>query len=153
LTWGNHRHHSLNSLLDGLSQTLMLSENVRAGYDAAKGTDWASAGPLYNSFFLSGYVCKNASCSSANVDYLKANDHAGGPWSFEAINAALTEPEGQAPWPSSYHLGGVHVLFADGRLHFLSENVAGPVYASLFSPQGTIVQGPLAQPVAGDDAY
>jgi hypothetical protein len=45
------------------------------------------------------------------------------------------------------------VVFCDGHIHFLNEDVDGGVYASLMSPQGTLVRGPLAQPLVADGSY
>jgi prepilin-type N-terminal cleavage/methylation domain-containing protein len=144
---GTVRHHSAESVLDGLSNTLMLAEGIRAGFDPNQPqTNWASPQGLRNSFFLSAYVCQDRTCSAGNVDYSRANSSAE-PYRFEAINAARDQAEGEAPWPSSYHIGGVSVVFCDGRMHFLSENVDGIVYACLVSPCGTQLHGPLAQPV------
>jgi len=151
---GPERHHSPDSVRDGLSNTLMLSENVRVGFDpySSKG-GWASPWPLHNSFFLSGYVCENLTCSPGSVDYSRANNQGQAPYRFEAINSSLDQAEGEAPWPSSYHPGGVHVVFADGHVNFLSENVEGGVYASLMSPRGSSIKGPLAQPILSADDY
>jgi len=41
----------------------------------------------------------------------------------------------------SFHTGGVHVLFADGSVHFLRENTDGAVFASLVSRGGEEVVG------------
>jgi hypothetical protein len=71
----------------------------------------------------------------------------------EAINGDLNQAEGEAPWLMSGHVGGAHVVFGDMRIHFLSEEVDGAVYASLMSPQGTLVRGPLAQPLVADGSY
>jgi prepilin-type processing-associated H-X9-DG protein len=144
----------MDTVVDGLSNTLMLSENVRAGYDpyAISGSGWASPFPRRNSFFVSGYVCENLSCSDGNVDYSRANS-AGDPYRWEAINSSHDQPEGEAPWPSSYHPGGVNVMFADGHSLFLSENVEGSVYASLVSPQGMLLDGPLQQAILSDHQY
>ncbi len=150
---GTQRHHTMDTVVDGLSKTLLLSENVRAGYDPyASSSNWASPFPLRNSFFVSGYVCENLSCADGNVDYSKANSSED-PYRLEAINSSHDQPEGEAPWPSSYHPGGVLVMFADGHSQFLSENVEGSVYASLVSPQGSLVAGPLEQPIVSDVEY
>lgn len=151
---GTVRHHSPDSVFDGMSNTLMLSENVRAGLNpyTDKG-GWAMPWTLHNSFFLSGYVCEDLTCSAGNVDYQRANDQGRAPYRLEAINSSLDQPEGEAPWPSSYHPGGVHVVFADGHIDFLSEDVRGSVYASLISPRGSSIQGPLKQPVLSGGDY
>jgi hypothetical protein len=144
---GAVRHHSPDSVLDGLSNTLMLAEGIRAGFDPNQPqTNWASPQGLRNSFFLSAHVCQDRKCSAGNVDYGRANSSAE-PYRLEAINAARDQAEGEAPWPSSYHIGGVSVVFCDGRMHFLSENVDGIVYACLVSPRGI----ELAQPVVSLD--
>lgn len=144
---GTLRHHNLNGILDGATQTLMFAENVRAGVDPnEEDSNWASPYPWRNSFYVSAYVCKDATCKEGNVDYSRANDRTAEPYRFEAINAGLDQPEGEAPWPSSYHVGGVNVAFVDGHVTFLSAEVDGAVYAALVSPQGSRIEGPLAQP-------
>jgi prepilin-type N-terminal cleavage/methylation domain-containing protein/prepilin-type processing-associated H-X9-DG protein len=150
---GDVRHHSPDSVVDGLSNTLMLSENVRAGFDPVTRYNWAAPFPNRNSFCFSGYVCENLCCSAGNVDYRRANERVEEPYRMESINSSLDQAEGEAPWPSSYHPGGVHVVFADGRVKFLSEDIEGIVYASLMSPRGRLIKGPLAQPVVSPDQY
>lgn len=137
---GTVRHHSFDSINDGLSRTIMLAENLHAG--AASG--WSAPQPWGNSFYLSGYVCKNAKCSPGNVEWKRANDHSQLPYSGESINGNLLG-DGVSPWPSSRHPGGLNVIYCDGHLSFLSQEVDGAVYASLITPQGSLIQGPLAQ--------
>jgi prepilin-type N-terminal cleavage/methylation domain-containing protein/prepilin-type processing-associated H-X9-DG protein len=150
---GTVRHHSADSVTDGLSNTIMLAENVRAGYDPhTPEGGWASPLPMRNSFFLSGYVCQDLRCAAGNVDYRRANRR-DGPYRREAINSSLDQAEGEAPWPSSYHHGGGNVVFADGRSHFLTEDVDGAVYASLISPCGVKIKGPLEQVPIVDGEY
>ena len=151
---GTVRHHRTETVTDGLSNTMMFAENVRTGYDPAypEGSGWANPEAWRNSFFLSSYVCRNDSCSAGNVDYQLANSR-GGSAGLEAINASLTQAEGQAPWPSSYHPGGVHFTFADGRVKFISQELDGRVYAALISPRGSTLTGPLAQMVLSDNDY
>jgi prepilin-type processing-associated H-X9-DG protein len=143
---GTLRHHRAATISDGLSNTIMLSENIRAGYDPdVRDTGWSDALARRNSFFLSAYVCANETCSPGNVDYRYANHRASEPHRFEAINGSLTQAEGQAPWPSSDHPQGVFFLFADGHVKFVSEEIEGGVYARLLSPQGARIRGPLRQ--------
>lgn len=150
---GSQRHHSTDSVRDGLSQTLMIAENVRAGYDPYTGANWAWPDPQRVGFLLSGYICRNASCSPGNVDYQHANRHDGGPWLYESLNAARNQAEGQAPWPSSYHPAGVQMVFADGHLHTMSQDVDGAVYAALVTPEGTLLEPPLNQRLVADSDY
>jgi prepilin-type N-terminal cleavage/methylation domain-containing protein len=151
---GTERHHTPDSVVDGLSYTLMLSENIRVGFDPRSDQGgWAAPWPRRNSFFVSAYVCDNLSCSPGGVDYARANDRSQDPYRLEAINSSLDQAEGEAPWLSSHHPGGVHVVFVGGRVKFLDEDVEGVVYASIVSPRGSLIRGPLAQPVISPDQY
>ncbi len=149
---GTARHHTLAGVTDGTSSTILVTENVRVGYDPIWQTGWSDPWPPRQSFMLTGYVCKNSTCSPGNVDYSKANDHSNQPQSFESINASLDQPEGEAPWPSSYHNGGVNMFFCDGHAQFVKQTIAGPVYAALISPQGAkLSSSALVQPNPGGD--
>jgi prepilin-type N-terminal cleavage/methylation domain-containing protein/prepilin-type processing-associated H-X9-DG protein len=147
---GTTRHHSPASVTDGSATTLMLSENIRAGYDPVWGTSWASPWPTRNSFLLSSYACQNARCAPGAVNYQMVNTRSAAPQSFEAINSSISQAEGEAPWPSSLHGAGVNVIMCDGHGTFLSETVDGAVYAALVSPQGMRILGPLQQQLIGD---
>lgn len=149
-TWRSdisRRYHRFSTVIDGLSNTIVLSENVRTGYNPDHASDpwassWASPSPKMMSFHI-GNPCKDADCSPGNVDYGRSN--AG---DFR-INSGLTRPEGMAPIPNSFHDGGVNMAFADGRVQFVSESIDGGVYAALVSPQGRrLVDTPLEQPVS-----
>lgn len=151
---GTVRYHTMATIRDGTSQTIMLSENVAAGYEAGPpGSNWANPIAWRTGFFVSGYVCEDQICSAGRVDYRHANDRSQTPFKFEAINASRDQSEGKAPWPSSYHTGnGVHMLFVDGHSQFVSALIDGGVYAALVSPDGGSIQGPLAQRVvSGSD--
>jgi prepilin-type N-terminal cleavage/methylation domain-containing protein/prepilin-type processing-associated H-X9-DG protein len=143
---GTVRHHTPDSVFDGLSNTLMLSENIRTGYDPINATNWSSPHPRYNTFCLSPFICDNWSCSDGHVDYSRANNRFQQPYQTESINAGRDQPEGESPWPSSRHPGGVYVAFCDGHIQFMSEEIDGAVYAALMSPQGSKIKGPLTQP-------
>lgn len=141
---GTVRHHTPDSIFDGLSHTIMLAENLWAGYSPAGG-GWGDPHPTRTCFFLSGYVCANNQCSAGNVDWGRANDRSG-PGAAEAINGNLSGKEGSSPWPSSGHPGGVNMVFCDGHLRFISDSIDGALYAWLVTPQGSTIRGPLAQP-------
>ncbi len=140
---GTVRHHTPATIYDGMSNTLMVTENVRTGFDPYEpSANWATTDTRRSRVYFSYRVCGGNVCSPVNVDYSKANsgDH--------AINAALSQPEGEAPWPSSGHSGGINAVFADGHLTFMDEGIDGLVYASLFSPDGRKLIGlPLDQGV------
>jgi len=149
---GTSRYHRLGVLDDGETQTIMLGENLRAGYDPVTGSGWGTPDIRYVGFLASGYICTNGKCDTGNVDYRRANQKDEAPYQSEALNAAIHLPEGLAPWPSSLHLGKIYFAFCDGRVQGLSDNVDGRVYAALLSPHGSTIQGPLAQQLlsAGD---
>lgn len=134
------RHHTMAGLTDGASNTLLISENIRTGYNPARSqSNWASPNPYLTSFYI-GYPCLNGTCSEGNVDYNLANS------GTNAINGGLDQPEGSSPFPSSLHKGGVNAGYCDGHFQFLSENIDGKVYAALMSPQGQALDGtPLEQ--------
>ncbi len=144
---GTVRYHTFATVRDGTSQTILLSENVAAGYDAGPpASNWANPVAWRTCFFVSGYVCEDNDCSAGRVDYARANDQSSAPYKLEAINASREQSEGRAPWPSSYHTGGgVHVAFVDGHVQFLSDRIHGAVYTALVSPAGTSIEGPLKQ--------
>lgn len=151
---GTVRHHRVSSILDGASNTIMLAENIRVGYDPFTGDTWGSPHPLRNGFILSGDVCKDARCSGLNVDYARANQQIDRqtdplPTRRECLNAGFDQAQGESPWPSSSHAGGLFLCFADGRVTFLSEQVSGNVFAAALSPQGQFFDnGPLQQPLS-----
>jgi prepilin-type N-terminal cleavage/methylation domain-containing protein/prepilin-type processing-associated H-X9-DG protein len=144
------RHHRFATVTDGLSQTIVLSENVRTGFDpSAPGPakSWASNAPYMTSFYI-GDPCPHGNCLVGAVDYRRCN--AG----RYAINSGLAEPEGSSPIPNSFHAGGVHMAFGDGHVRFVSERLDGRVYAALASPQGRMLQGsPLEQTLVSGDSY
>jgi len=146
---GTQRHHRITDIRDGSSQTLMISENVRAGYDPEANSSWGSPDPRYNMFFISSRICADRRCAPGNVDFARANDRTNG--NLECINCSLHQPEGAAPWLSSLHTGGVNAAFCDGHVSFVSENIAGEVLAALATPVGTMIKGPLAEAIVSGD--
>ena len=134
------RHHTHQSVTDGLSNTVLASENVRAGWnpDDPDGSGWSSPYAHLNSFFL-GNPCPSGSCGSGPAGYQFSNS------GTSAINAGIAAAEGESPYASSMHPGGVNASFADGRVLFLSEEIQGDVYAAILSPQGDGMQPPLEQ--------
>jgi len=140
---GTQRHHRLDDIIDGTSQTILLTENVRTGTDPLRPeVSFASSNPLQCAFYIPS-PCVRGDCTS--IDYAASNS---GPL---GINAGLTQAEGQAPAPNSFHPGGVHMAFADGHARFVSESLDGGVYAALMSPQGRLLDNsPLQQVLVGE---
>jgi prepilin-type N-terminal cleavage/methylation domain-containing protein/prepilin-type processing-associated H-X9-DG protein len=136
------RHHSLDDVHDGSSQTFLVTENARTGIDPARPEiNFAEADPHRSAVYI-GNPCPRRPCAAGGVNYALSN--AGG----DRINAGLWAPEGSSCVPNSFHDGGVNMAFADGHVVFLSEGIDGGVYAAMSSPQGLLVQGtPLEQGV------
>jgi prepilin-type N-terminal cleavage/methylation domain-containing protein/prepilin-type processing-associated H-X9-DG protein len=150
---GTQRHHRIGDVHDGTSTTVMMAENIRAGFDPVVTSGWSSPHPSNNAFFLSGTICEGESCRSGNVNYQRANDNSQLPSSLESINSSVDQPEGIAPWPSSLHAGGVNVSFVDGHVKSISPLISGEVYAAIVSPQGGSLTGPLRQQVIGGTEF
>jgi prepilin-type N-terminal cleavage/methylation domain-containing protein/prepilin-type processing-associated H-X9-DG protein len=140
---GTKRFHRMKDITDGLSTTIMLAENIRAGYDPNAQTSWGSPEPLRSMFFVSSAICEEGVCTPDRVDLGRANSRAGEPESRECINSGLTQAEGTAPWPTSGHPGLVHVAWCDGHVSPLSEHVDGRVYFSMITPRGTVAPAPF----------
>lgn len=141
------RHHAIGDIQDGTSQTFLVSENVRAGFDPEDPqASFADPNPWRSAFYI-GNPCANGTCSDGNVDYSRCNQ------GDSKINSGVWSPEGRSPVPNSYHDGGVHMAYADGHVKFLSEDIDGAVYAALASPKGMLVEGPLKQVIVSGDGF
>ncbi|MES2791886.1 MAG: DUF1559 domain-containing protein [Planctomycetota bacterium] len=139
----SRRSHHPGSILDGMTHTYLVSENVRAGFDPDNPADghWATSNPYRHSFYI-GNPCANHDCTQGDVDYSRSNSGA------DAINSGLSSAEGSSPLPNSFHSGGVNMAFCDGRVVFLSQRIDGGVYAAQASPQGSRLDGTrFAQPL------
>jgi prepilin-type N-terminal cleavage/methylation domain-containing protein/prepilin-type processing-associated H-X9-DG protein len=145
---GTLRHHALADIKDGHSQTFLVTENARTGYNPDDATaTFANPNPYLCAFYI-GSPCRNGSCAAGNVDYSQCNAGAA------RINSGLKNAEGTSPVPNSFHDGGVNMAFADGHVNFLSEQINGAVYAALASPLGLRLQKtPLEQTIASDDSF
>ena len=146
---GTRRFHTPATVTDGMSNTLLISENVRTGYDPFSPiTNWSTCDTRRTKFYFSHHICQNNLCSAGSVNFRLANQ------GDQAINSGKDAPEGESPWPNSFHPGGVTVGFADGRVQFLNETIDGKVYYNLMTPQGTRLAGsPLDGGILSDNSY
>jgi len=142
------RHHTMASVVDGLTHTILISENVRAGADPENTLhSWGTNNPYLTNFYI-GDPCNGGPCVEGNVDYRLAN--AG----TAAINSGIANPEGSSPRPNSFHGGGVNMGFCDGRVQFVSEKIDGAIYAALASPAGEkLSDSPLRQMIISGGEY
>jgi prepilin-type N-terminal cleavage/methylation domain-containing protein/prepilin-type processing-associated H-X9-DG protein len=148
---------------DGMSTTLLLSENILAGASTGSPvaggvtTNWACPLPNFVMFFGSDNICGSAfDCTTGQLQANTGIDgaawaQANAPGSPEAINAGYRmSVEGSFPFTNSGHSGGFNAFFCDGSARFLSATINGSVYAKLLTPAGSLLpsymrQMPLSQ--------
>jgi len=154
---------SSSSIIDGANNTILVSENIWAGYSLPNqdtGTSvpfvsWAAPHPNFTVFMASDNICGgpnhatpgNGQCINDNS--LTPNNQATPPdgpgWnsanqvgSYENINYGVNlAEEGNFPYPCSRHSGGVNAVMCDGTGHFISDQVNGIVWAKLITPAGS----------------
>jgi len=140
---------------DGLSHTLMYSENLQAQYWGGNDDTWQEAGSVLNYAFFAmtpnprtpcthdtASPPMNTACFGISAggggDISTALNMVGGAYSAPGpINRDLAAAEGTQVRPSSLHPGGVNVIWCDGRATFLSDQISRGLYASLLSCAGT----------------
>ncbi len=125
--------HTFDTVYDGLSNTILLTENVNAGDKQS----WGDPDPRNCAF-----VYPLDPNPTGHVPPLTAADYfATAPMDplhpYGAINKARGGPEGERPFPNSGHFGGVNIVMCDGSAQFLDENIDLSVYARLISPAGS----------------
>ena len=112
---GNSGAASVTDIEDGSSHTLAIAEVTGGGQGSYRCTYWSTAG------------------------FIKTADGINGPWTVPG--GQYSEAAG-AIWgyrrtgASSYHPGGCHFTFADGSVHFLSENIAYQILQALTTRSG-----------------
>ena len=166
-----------SGLVDGSSTTVLVSENILAGYDAGSSkytggapVNWAAPHPNFIGFIASDNICGganhgtpgNGKCMSDNglTSSASVTPPDGLAWkdankvgNFENINHGLNlTTEGSNPYPSSRHPGGVNVVFCDGSARFISDGIDGIVWAKIITPAGSQLPPLYKQfPVDGGD--
>jgi prepilin-type processing-associated H-X9-DG protein len=153
--FGYDYHTSTSAIVDGSSTTILASENLLAGYSPASAfaggyaTNWACPHPNFMGFTASDQVFI---AGAANLQPITSGglQTDGTGWSLanvkngtsiaaqEGINYGVNlSEEGGFPFASSNHNGGINVLFCDGSLKFISDNIDATVYSKLITPQGS----------------
>ena len=163
---------SPSSIYDGMSTTILMSENNLAGatvagtpYTGGFQTTWASPFPQTCTFIASHHICDTGSgdCTKSNlfitngppqidgVDWSRANSSTLGE-SINSSNNYFTD-KGAAPYANSGHPGNVNVAMCDGSVRNISATVDGTVYAKLLSPAGGKLPTQYKQLPLDQDAY
>ncbi|MEZ6131701.1 MAG: DUF1559 domain-containing protein [Planctomycetaceae bacterium] len=116
--------HRIAEVYDGTSNTLLLSENLKAG---VSGT-WSNPSPA-NCTFVYPML-------SAAVNHTSFPDPPL-PTGVEATpNSSRNAPEG-TPFPSSNHPSSVNVALIDGSTRTISDGIERTVYLRLMTPAGS----------------
>lgn len=149
-----HRRHSSSSIRDGLSNTILFSENINAGVDSGHVSNlsgWANPHPFNTSFFVN-YIASGVR-GTAEYTYNQCNRRGimappldtSGSAIEGGINSDLSGTnEGRFPYPTSLHPGGIVVSMVDGSTRFISDTIDSGVWAKLVTPNG----GRLVDPAA-----
>ena len=132
-TW----NRSINSLAyisagDGTASTLMVSENVDAGYWHGSHVQYQNPSQVYE-----GVVCFCWTAAEPNAAAQSTSN-------FMKINAKIgQDSQGiRSPRPSGNHDSGVNVIFCDAHSAFISENIDWMTWCLLFTPNGRQVMQP-----------
>lgn len=137
LSWvqvrSNNMSQRLATVYDGMSNTLMLGENVNAG---VAGT-WSNPSPA-NCTFIYPFEATLADSTNFPDPPLPTG------WSGTP-NANLHKGEG-VPTPSSFHPGIVNFVMVDGSTRTISENIDREVYVRLVTPAGSKLRWPGFRP-------
>lgn len=127
------------SAADGMTQTLMLTENLQAGEWSC--VDLADAGNLYTGDLAFGIDMNGLNMNTGSLNLATASP------AFNLLNSVtgndsrigsnLTAAKGTAWRPSSNHpSGAVNVIFCDGSGKSLTPQMDAGVYARLLTPAG-----------------
>jgi len=149
------RRHSVKTVKDGVTTTVMLSENANAGYipETDWPTSWACPHPFNTSFFVNGVaVGVDRTTAEKPYDLTKANN-AGDkapPLVMDGVEGGINGDlsgynDSRFPYPNGFHTGGVHIVRCDGSVRFIREDIDPDVWARLVTPDG----GSLVRPSDG----
>jgi prepilin-type N-terminal cleavage/methylation domain-containing protein len=121
------RNHSMGikEIVDGTSNTLLLAENINAGYTGT----WSDPAPPNCTFVF----------PVDPVGITKANfGNPPSPAGVDGLPNAMKEYGEATPFPSSNHLGGIiNFALCDGSVRSISENIDRLTYLRLLTPAGT----------------
>jgi prepilin-type N-terminal cleavage/methylation domain-containing protein/prepilin-type processing-associated H-X9-DG protein len=144
---------SLTSVVDGASNTILMSENTLTGvsvvaspYSNGLPTNWAIPMPNWTSFIGASNICgvpASLDCTQGQLAPLGDIDGQGWALSnrnqtFANINGGQSLTiEGQYPFSNSAHPGGCNMGFCDGGVRFISNTIDGIVYSKIITPAGS----------------
>lgn len=140
---------NLREIFDGAGNTVMFSENMKAGENAITRTrTWAD--PSIRSCGFLFPILPFSGVGFANI-YKTPDLTLGSPF----INQTRNLRDGDAPFPNSGHSGMVMASFCDGSVKPLSETIDKSVYVRLLTPSGarprSITGFVQEEPIFGND--
>jgi prepilin-type N-terminal cleavage/methylation domain-containing protein/prepilin-type processing-associated H-X9-DG protein len=154
---------TLTSITDGASNTILVGENVHAGYTTSFSQggglegNWANPHPNIVGFIGSDNICGTSGiCGGTKPTqndewpgWDATNDRDG----KEGVNSDPEAATGFSPYLSSGHSGGiVNCVMADGSVRGISQTVSGVVLSKLITPQGAKLPANIRQlPLGSDD--
>jgi prepilin-type N-terminal cleavage/methylation domain-containing protein/prepilin-type processing-associated H-X9-DG protein len=169
------------AVYDGMSNTVLVSENVLAGSSPANPlasnpnngpTNWACPLPTFVAFIGSPSVCcpsgqcspgsPTYTCTAANLNesttpqpipngWVNASNQQAGTYDYINYGQNLGN-EGYFPFSNSAHPGGCNMTFCDGAVRFIPSTINGAVYAKILTPAGGRLPQAFRQlPVSTDD--
>ena len=140
---------NLREIYDGAGNTVMFTENTKAGENAITRTrTWAD--PSIRSCGFLFPILPFSGVGFANI-YKTPDLSLGSPF----INETRNLRDGDAPFPNSSHSGMVMASFCDGSVRPLSETIDKSVYVRLLTPGGarprSITGFVQEEPISGYD--
>lgn len=124
---------------DGISSTLLLSENLQAGpwyeIDTAKIAFGLPVEAIDSQIPFGEGACFESAAQPLNTDFTGGTLTTATPQDWR-MNTDLQARPGTRPRPSSNHKGGVNAVFCDGSGRFLSDSIDPQVYVKLLTSNG-----------------
>ena len=154
------------AILDGTSNTLLLSENTLAGAGSPSTnsknteTNWAAPLATFCMFFGPPIICgTDGQCISGSLQPQGELDGPG--WAQANRVGTLANInygqnltiEGSFPFSNSGHAGGCNMAFCDGAVRFIPATIDGTVYAKIITPAGSKLPIYARQLPVSQDAF
>jgi prepilin-type N-terminal cleavage/methylation domain-containing protein/prepilin-type processing-associated H-X9-DG protein len=156
--WSRPPAIRISDITDGTSNTLAVAEtdrsNFQSGPGATCGTGQRRPGNqgVFRPAFIGGQFTN--AMNEGGKDYntginfpfpdgtaQTGNWWHGGPYMYCPSFIAAYGPNTEWPGPSSYHVGGIQILMADGSVRFMSQNISWQLYYHTTTMAGNEVIG------------
>ena len=131
---GKSNSHTIDGIYDGAGHTILLTENLKAGYSDAGPVSWAN--PNVRNC---GFVWPLGVFGAQPANFGQP------PFTVQGTpNSSKNEPEG-TPFPSSSHPGQINIALCSGAARSLSDDIDLVVYTRLITPSGTRLRQDIPQ--------